>query len=236
MASGHVGRLARNDRQPAVDHDQPVEELVQRAHLRRRGRASGSRSRAWPSSAAPCAGRACACARRARSCAGRGPPPAAGSPPGARPAGWAVSSSVSASSTADSRNRLMFGRPRISSTGLPGRRTTERLRASEPKVSAHAADSESSSATCRPIGATTPDCAAAGSAATQPPDSAWRSRPRSISTRTRRRGRRGPARAGGRPRGARPIATTSRKIVPAGPSSSARRCGPCCMFMQRSMP
>ena len=66
------------------------------------------------------------------------------------PAGWAASSSLSASSTAASRKRLMLGSPRISLSGLPPLGVRRNAWPSPPSTSAHAADSSSSSTTWRP--------------------------------------------------------------------------------------
>ena len=60
----------------------------------------------------------------------------------------------------------MLVRPRISSMGLSAAGVRRNVWANAPRVSAHAADSSSSSTTCRPIGDTTPDCTETGSTGT----------------------------------------------------------------------
>ena len=65
FAYGERHRLTRrappgHDRDPPVDHDQPVEELVEGAHLRALGGDRGDVLVAWPTCAGRSAGRACA--------------------------------------------------------------------------------------------------------------------------------------------------------------------------------
>ena len=122
------------------------------------------------------------------------------------------------------------GSPRISLMGSPAAGVRRNVWASAPSVSAHAADSSSSSTTCRPIGETTPDCTETGSTGTQPPAcSSSRSSPRS--SRQPSQGCRVFVDQPGIVGGSTPALTISRKMSPAGPARSARRSGPWSMFM-----
>ena len=113
----------------------------------------------------------------------------------------------------------MLGRPRISLIGLAGRgRTPERLGQRAEGVGPRRGLRRAARPPADPSARPPPTAPRPGRRRTQPPGrSSSRSRPRSISSAQRPRGRRGRRLSRGSSAGSTPGATTSRKIVPAAP-------------------